>query len=274
VGDAAVTNVAMAIQEAYTEYADAKHGTIALLPDELADTLARAALSARTAAPAEQGEPIAWRVQTPMGVGYTFSDEALALIDAARLAPIAPAARSVDLCHICKREKTGEGEWFCSYPHPTHTDPLARSVDGLSGDLDRVVALSDAATPGPWRWSENGNVMGPGDSEDDEVCAVYTADELTGLPNAPFIIDAANFIRKYGRRLAGAKAQSRPARGSRELCDCGESWAHWPHEFEWCKAKVQDGECAKCGAPTDPDGGHVGDCNPPAAQSENTTREK
>lgn len=73
-------------------------------------------------------------------------------------------------------------------------------------ELVRVLGLVEGATPGPWRWSENGNILGhmpDGYDDSREVCAVYTDDEETGAPNAPAIIAAVNLIRQHGRELLG-----------------------------------------------------------------------
>lgn len=74
----------------------------------------------------------------------------------------------------------------------------------LLSALDRVLELSGKATEGPWRWSENGNILGhmpDGYDDSREVCAVYTDHEETGEPNAPAIIAAMNFLREFGPGL-------------------------------------------------------------------------
>ncbi len=40
------------------------------------------------------------------------------------LTPINSVSK-VEICHICKCGKTERGEWFCSYPHPSHRTPNA-----------------------------------------------------------------------------------------------------------------------------------------------------
>jgi hypothetical protein len=65
-----------------------------------------------------------------------------------------------------------------------------------------VVDLLNAATPGEWRWSANGNIMAPGNRDVDEICAVYTErDDDLAPRNAEAIIAAVNFLRKQGASL-------------------------------------------------------------------------
>lgn len=63
--------------------------------------------------------------------------------------------------------------------------------------VERIEGLLAKATPGEWRWSENGNIYGGPEgryADVDEVAAVYTDDEATGAPNAPLIIAAVNAL--------------------------------------------------------------------------------
>jgi hypothetical protein len=90
--------------------------------------------------------------------------------------------------------------------------------------LAEVVALAELATPGPWRWSENGNIV-PEPYTDVEIAAVYTErDDDLAPANAELIIAAVNFIRTHGPALLAQLG------GGREVCEweCDEddySWA-------------------------------------------------
>ena len=77
--------------------------------------------------------------------------------------------------------------------------------------LEKAVELVAKATPGPWRWSENGNLMATGDRDVDEICAVYTERDDDAEPkNAAAIRAAVNFIRDHGPAiLATASEQAR-----------------------------------------------------------------
>jgi hypothetical protein len=64
-------------------------------------------------------------------------------------------------------------------------------------NVERLRELLAKATPGPWHWSENGNIYGGPEgryADVDEVAAIYTNDEATGAPNAPLIIEVINAL--------------------------------------------------------------------------------
>jgi hypothetical protein len=76
----------------------------------------------------------------------------------------------------------------------------------VHAELARVVELLNAATPGEWRWSANGNIMAPGNRDVDEICAVYTErDDDLAPRNAEAIIAAVNFLRKHGASLLSSR---------------------------------------------------------------------
>ena len=80
----------------------------------------------------------------------------------------------------------------------------------LDRDLAELLLLLSVATEGPWRWSENGNILGhmpDGYDETREVGAIYTDDDETGAPNAPAIIRAVNFIRTHHAEIARDRAR-------------------------------------------------------------------
>ncbi len=79
---------------------------------------------------------------------------------------------------------------------------MTETTKDLAQDLADVLALAERATPGDWRWSDNGNIVPTLYTADCEVAAVYTDDDATGAPNAPAIIAAMNFLRTHGPALA------------------------------------------------------------------------
>lgn len=70
--------------------------------------------------------------------------------------------------------------------------------------LPEVLALLDKASPGPWRWSMNGNIVPDLYSDDCEIAAVYSEhmDDIGVPANAEAIIAAVNYLRAHGAKLA------------------------------------------------------------------------
>lgn len=92
----------------------------------------------------------------------------------------------------------------------------------LIAELERVGELLAKATEGPWRWSENGNILGhmpDGYDPMREVCAVYTDVEATGEPDAPAIIAAVNFLRSHGPALREALVEREALRTALHQCE-------------------------------------------------------
>jgi len=82
-------------------------------------------------------------------------------------------------------------------------------VNGL--ELEYVMTLVDAAAPGPWLWSENGNIVPEQYTDDCEIAAVYSEREDDGCPiNASAIIAAVNWLRANGRAMLGSHFVSIP----------------------------------------------------------------
>lgn len=92
----------------------------------------------------------------------------------------------------------------------TNEQAKTASVDMTAELVERLRGLLAKATPGPWSWSENGNILGhmpDGYDETREVAAVYTNDEATGAPNAPLIIAAVNALHTLLNTLAAQEAE-------------------------------------------------------------------
>lgn len=72
--------------------------------------------------------------------------------------------------------------------------------------LVELLATSAQASKGPWRWSENGNLVEAsydGTDETQEIAAVYTERDDDAEPlNATMIRQAVNFIRDHGPAIA------------------------------------------------------------------------
>lgn len=69
------------------------------------------------------------------------------------------------------------------------------------------MTLLDAAVPGPWMWSDNGNIIPEKYTQDCEIAAVYTdRDDDCAPVNASAIIAAVNWLRKNGPALLDAAA--------------------------------------------------------------------
>lgn len=74
---------------------------------------------------------------------------------------------------------------------------LSERIEAILGDIER-------ATPGRWRWSENGNIVPEVYADDCEIAAVYGDDPTDQTPpyNAIAIMASVNFIREHGQALA------------------------------------------------------------------------
>lgn len=89
-------------------------------------------------------------------------------------------------------------------PAPASGEPAHDREAAMIG-LEYVMTLLDGATPGPWMWSDNGNIIPEAYSQDCEIAAVYTNREDDAAPvNASAIIAAVNWLRKHGRTLRAA----------------------------------------------------------------------
>lgn len=78
-----------------------------------------------------------------------------------------------------------------------------------------LVALSEKATPGPWHWSKNGNIVPDGYFKDHwtkpdmEIAAVYTERDDEDAPaNAEFIIALVNWFRSQDWARPSLSAQA------------------------------------------------------------------
>jgi hypothetical protein len=91
----------------------------------------------------------------------------------------------------------------------------------LMAELAEVVRLSERATPGPWTWSENGNILGHmpnGYDSSLEVGAIYTERDDDKAPaNAEAIIAAVNFLRTHHAELEAAERDARRYRFLRDI---------------------------------------------------------
>jgi hypothetical protein len=71
----------------------------------------------------------------------------------------------------------------------------------IHDDLREVMGLLGRATPGPWEWSVNGNIV-PIPYGDTEIAAVYSEHDDDRAPaNAEAIIAAVAFLRQHGPAL-------------------------------------------------------------------------
>lgn len=76
-------------------------------------------------------------------------------------------------------------------------------MPNLATDLARAMELLEKATPGPWRWSVNGNIVPEVYSANCEIAAVYSEHDDDREPaNAAAIRAAVNFLRFYGPYIA------------------------------------------------------------------------
>lgn len=95
--------------------------------------------------------------------------------------------------------------------------------------LEKAVELVAKATPGPWRWSENGNLMATGDRDVDEICAVYTERDDDAEPkNAAAIRAAVNFIREHGPSILATASEQAPVAYQYRRRGSGHEWGNCP----------------------------------------------
>lgn len=78
-------------------------------------------------------------------------------------------------------------------------DAQSVAAGGGLDQLEYVMTLVNAATPGTWLWSDNGNIVPEKYTDDCEIAAVYSErDDDTCPINASAIIAAVNWLRQYG----------------------------------------------------------------------------
>lgn len=87
----------------------------------------------------------------------------------------------------------------------------------IEQDLSRALDILSFAAAGPWRFSENGNILGDmpaGYDDTREIAAVYSEHDDADLApiNAQAIIVAVNFLRAHGPALLSALADQRRLR--------------------------------------------------------------
>lgn len=84
-------------------------------------------------------------------------------------------------------------------------EAAGRAAGGVADGLEYVMTLVDAAAPGPWLWSENGNIVPEQYADDCEIAAVYSERDDDCCPiNASAIIAAVNWLRANGRSMLSA----------------------------------------------------------------------
>ena len=85
------------------------------------------------------------------------------------------------------------------------------AAGGVPAGLEYVMTLVEAAAPGPWLWSENGNIVPEQYTDDCEIAAVYSERDDDGCPiNASAIIGAVNWLRANGRNMLAAAIPQQP----------------------------------------------------------------